>query len=74
MPRKKTKKKLRGPFPIEELAAAVDVSVEEIKRFQQQGLIPRRREWTEGPAMFYKPDINRIEKAKQQTHPQDARR
>jgi DNA-binding transcriptional MerR regulator len=55
---------LRGPFTINELAALSGVSVRTIRRYQKQGIIPRRREWAEGKIakMFYKIDIDRIRK------------
>ena len=54
-------KKVRGPFPIEVLAKILGISVEQVLRYQEQGLIPQRRAWhTKGPAMFYKSDVDRI--------------
>lgn len=49
-----TAKKIRGPFAIEELEEITGASVGEIRTYRQQGLIPRRRAWAQGPAMFYK--------------------
>ncbi len=55
-------KKLRGPFPIEVLAEATGISVDQIRTYQSQDLIPQRRPWhPQGEAMFYKVDIQKIE-------------
>ena len=61
-PKRTAPRKIRGPFPIELLAEAAGVSVEQVRQYQRQGLIPYRREWqTKGPAMFYRSDVDKIE-------------
>ena len=56
-----SKRKVRGPFPIEVLAKTVGISVDQVRRYQEQGLIPQRRVWhRKGPAMFYKSDVDKI--------------
>lgn len=55
---------LRGPYTIEELAAVSGVSVRTIRRYQKEGVIPRRRQWASAggsrTCMFYKVDVDRI--------------
>ena len=55
---------LRGPYTIDELAAISGVSVRTIRRYQQEGVIPRRRQWASAvgsrSCMFYKVDVDRI--------------
>ena len=72
-PQLTTTGKVRGPFPIEVLAQAAGVSVEQVRQYQRQGLIPHRREWhTKGPAMFYRSDLDKIEHTQQKEKRPDA--
>ena len=64
---------VRGPFPIEVLAKTVGISVDQVRRYQEQGLIPQRRVWhPKGPAMFYKSDVDKIVCAQQKEKTQTA--
>lgn len=59
---------MRGPFTIDQLATLCGVSVRTIRRYQQLGIIPRRREWAQGTvsSMFYKVDVDRIRSRRSQ--------
>ena len=73
-PKRTTPRKIRGPFPIESLAEAAGVSVEQVRQYQRQGLIPYRREWqTKGPAMFYSSDLDKIEYIQRKEKTPDAK-
>ena len=40
--------------------------MDQVRRYQEQGLIPQRRVWhPKGPAMFYKSDVDKIVCAQQ---------
>ena len=54
-------KKLEAPFFIEVLAEATGISVDQVRVYQSQGLIPRRRYWNaHGEEIFYTIDIHTI--------------
>jgi DNA-binding transcriptional MerR regulator len=56
------------------LAEAAGVSVEQVRQYQRQGLIPYHREWqTKGPAMFYRSDVDKIEDIQRKKKTPDAR-
>jgi len=65
--KKKTRirrKKFRGPFSIEILAEATGISIDQVRVYQSQGLIPQRRYWeAHGEEIFYTIDIHIIRAA-----------
>lgn len=66
-------RKVRGPFLIEVLAKTVGISVDQVRSYREQGLIPQRRVWhPEKSAMFYKSDVDKIVCAQQKEKTQTA--
>ena len=58
------RKKIRGPFFIDVLAEATGISGDQVRVYQSQGLIPRRRYWNaHGEEIFYTIDIHTIRAA-----------
>lgn len=54
--------KLRGPYSIQELSVITGMDIETLRKYQQQGVIPKRRMWgNDAPKeVFYKVDIDRL--------------
>ncbi len=56
------KTKMRGPYTLEQLASLTGLSLEALRHYQQIGVIPKERAWSDRPPqeVFYKVDIDRI--------------
>lgn len=53
---------MRGPYTIDQLSTLTGLSIEALRHYQEIGLIPKARAWSDRPPqeVFYKVDINRI--------------
>jgi len=56
------KRKMRGPYTIDQLSTITGLSIEALRHYQQIGVIPKERAWSNKPPqeVFYKVDITRI--------------
>lgn len=53
---------MRGPYTIDQLSALTGLSLEALRHYQQIGVIPKERAWSDRPPqeVFYKVDVDRI--------------
>jgi predicted site-specific integrase-resolvase len=56
------KTKMRGPYTIDQLSTLTGISLEALRHYQQIGVIPKERAWSDRPPqeVFYKVDVDRI--------------